>query len=112
METRLKAFALRVLRLTRAMPRNYQAEVVGKQLFRCATSVASNYRAAGRGRSKAEFVAKLGIVEEEADESCFWLEIIIESEMLPAEQVKCLLDEANQICAMIVASRRSAKTKC
>jgi len=109
MERRLKVFALRVLRLTRALPQTYQADVIGKQLFRCATSVASNYRAAGRGRSKAEFVAKLGIVEEEADESCFWLELVIDDGMLQVEQVQPLLGEASEICAMVVASRRAAK---
>jgi four helix bundle protein len=77
LKKRTKQFALRVLKLVAALPNNVQGRAVGGQLVRAGTSVASNYRAACRGRSKAEFVAKLGIVVEEADESAFWLELII-----------------------------------
>ena len=76
--------------------------------MRCGTSVGANYRAACRGRSKAEFIAKLGIVEEEADESAFWMELIIEGRLMETELVKPLLQEANEITAIMVASRKSA----
>lgn len=95
--------------MTQALCGNYQADVVGRPLFRCAASVASNDRASGRGRSKAGFIAKLGLVAEGADECCFWLEMMIEGGTLPAEKVDDLRDEANPICAMMVASRRSAQ---
>ena len=79
---RTKKFALRVLKLVAALPNTIAGRAVGGQLVRSGTSVASNYRAACRGRSKPEFIAKLGIAEEEADESCFWMEVIIEDEMM------------------------------
>ena len=79
---RTKQFALRVIRLFRALPDKADAQIVGKQLLRCGTSVAANYRAVCRSRSKAEFIARLGVVAEEADESVFWLEMIEESKML------------------------------
>jgi four helix bundle protein len=102
---RSKEFALRVMRLCEALPKTYTGETVGRQLLRSATSVAANYRAACRGRSKAEFSAKLGIVIEEADESLFWLEIIVESNLLPKERVADLLREANELTAIFVSSR-------
>ena len=82
LKQRTKQFALRVLKLVEALPNNLQGRAVGGQLVRAGTSVGSNYRAACRGRSRAEFAAKLGIVEEEADESAFWLELIIEGSLL------------------------------
>ncbi|HJT66217.1 MAG TPA: four helix bundle protein [Pyrinomonadaceae bacterium] len=94
-----------------ALPNNIQGRAVGGQLVRSGTSVASNYRAACRGRSKAEFIAKLGIVEEEADESAFWLELIIEGSLLKAKLVQPLLDEANEITRIVASSRVTAKTK-
>lgn len=87
LKNRTKKFALRILKLIDALPNTVAGRTVAGQLARSGTSVASNYRAACRGRSKAEFIAKLGIVEEEADESGFWLEIIIESEMLSAKKL-------------------------
>ncbi|WP_231690844.1 four helix bundle protein [Aureliella helgolandensis] len=91
------------------MPENAVGRPIGNQLIRSATSVGANYRAACRGRSKAEFVSKLSIVIEEADESCYWLELIIEGELLAKDKVEALLDEANQITAIMVASRKTAK---
>lgn len=108
-KTRTKQFALRVMKLVGALPENAVGCPIGNQLIRSATSVGANYRAACRGRSKAEFVSKLSIVIEEADESCYWLELIIEGELLPKEKVEPLLDEANQITAIMVASRKTAK---
>jgi four helix bundle protein len=111
LKERTKQFALRVLKLVAALPNNIQGRAVGGQLVRSGTSVASNYRAACRGRSKAEFIAKLGIVEEEADESAFWLELIIEGSLLKAKLVQPLLDEANEITRIVASSRVTAKTK-
>ena len=108
---RTKAFALRVIRMIDSLPKTRAADVVARQLLRSATSVGANYRAAKRARSTAEFVAKLGIVEEEADESVYWMELIVESEMLPNGRLKDLLNEGNEIVAMIVASIRTARKK-
>lgn len=109
MKQRTKNFALRVIKLVNALPKDAAGKAIGGQLIRSGTSVAANYRAACRGRSKAEFIAKLGIVEEEADESCLWLELIIESELMKKNLVEELLKEANEITAIIVASKLSAK---
>lgn len=109
LKQRTKNFALRVIKLVNALPKDAAGKAIGGQLIRSGTSVAANYRAACRGRSKAEFIAKLGIVEEEADESCLWLELIIESELMKKNLVEELLKEANEITAIIVASKLSAK---
>jgi four helix bundle protein len=82
MKNRTKKFALRIIKLVEALPKNRTGDVAGKQLLRCGTSVAANYRAACRAKSTSDFIAKLGIVEEEGDESMFWLEIIIESKLM------------------------------
>ena len=91
------------------MPNNTAGRTIGNQLIRSGTSVAANYRAACRGRSKAEFVAKLGTVEEEADESCLWLELTIESGLMEEKMVAGLLKEANEITAIMAASKISAR---
>jgi four helix bundle protein len=111
LKKRTKQFALRVLKLVGALPNNVQGRAVGSQLVRAGTSVASNYRAACRGRSRAEFVAKLGVVVEEADESAFWLDLIIEGALLPAKLVHPLLDEANELTRIMVSSRVTARSK-
>ena len=111
LKQRTKQFALRVLKLIAALPNNIQGRAVASQLVRAGTSVASNYRAACRGRSKAEFIAKLGIVEEEADESAFWLELIIEGSLLKAKLVEPLLDEANELARIMASSRITAGSK-
>ena len=103
-----KRFALRVIKLVNALPKSTEGRVIGSQLMRCGTSVGANYRATCRGRSKAEFIAKLGVVEEEADESAFWMELIIESKLLASKLVESLLQEANELTAIMVASRKSA----
>ena len=108
LQKRTKIFALRVMKMVGALPENYVARSIGSQLVRSATSVGANYRAACRGRSKAEFISKLGIVIEESDESSYWMELIIEGELLPPNRVEDLLDECNQITAIIVASRKSS----
>ena len=111
LKRRTKQFALRVIRLVEALPRTRTAQVVGDQLLRSATSVAANYRAACRARSQADFVHKLGIVEEEADESLFWLEMVVETELMPAARVQDLVQEADELTAIFVASRKTAKKK-
>jgi four helix bundle protein len=108
---RTKQFALRIIRLVSLLPKNIEGQAIGKQLIRCGTSVGANYRSACRGRSKAEFIARLGIVEEEADESAFWMELIIESGLLEKQLVEPLLQEAKELVAIMVASRKSAKSK-
>ena len=105
---RTKQFALRIFKLVDALPRTIQGRAVAAQLIRSGTSVAANYRAACRARSKSEFVAKLGLVEEEADENAFWLELIIETKLLDATKVKLLLTEAGEIVAIMASSKKTA----
>lgn len=108
---RTKRFALRVMRLVDAMPKTITGRAIASQIVRSGTSVAANYRAAQRARSRKEFVAKLGIVEEEADETALWLELIMDDTMLPRDRVEPLHDEAGQIVAMIVTAIRSARER-
>jgi four helix bundle protein len=108
LKQRTKIFALRVIKLVQALPKNSVSKVIGDQLLRSSTAVAANYRAACRARSKAEFIAKLGIVVEESDESVFWLELIIESGLMQASLVESLLKEANEITAIMYSTRDSA----
>jgi four helix bundle protein len=111
LKQRTKDFALRIIKLVNALPNTPLGRIVKNQLIRCGTSVGANYRAACRGRSKLEFIAKLGIVIEEADESAFWLEIIIETRLLKEELVKPLLQETNEVIAIMVASQKPARGK-
>ena len=108
LKLRTKQFALRILKLVSALPRSIEGRAIGNQLVRSGTSVGANYRAACRGRSKAEFISKLGTVEEEADESAFWLELIVEGGLLEKKRVDALLQEANELVAIMVASRKAA----
>jgi len=107
---RTKAFALRVIRLFRSLPYKPDAQVLGKQLLRCGTSVAANYRAVCRARSKAEFVARMGIVVEEADEAVLWLELLTESGIISQEKTRELLAEARELTAIFTASQRTARS--
>src|ERR1051326_9339705 len=109
LKKRTKQFALRILKLISALPNTTAGRTINNQLARSGTSVAANYRAACRGRSKAEFISKLGVVEEEADESAFWLELIIESSLLQARVVQPLLNEANELTRIMASSRITAK---
>lgn len=106
---RTKTFALRVIKLVNALPNNVAGRKIGDQLMRSGTSVASNYRAACRGRSKAEFIAKLGVVEEEADESALWMELIMESELMKKNLVEGLWQESVEITKIMAASKMSAR---
>ena len=110
LKKRTKQFALRVIRLIAALPKTVEGRAIANQLVRSGTSVGANYRAACRGRSKPEFVAKLGTVEEEADESAFWMELIIEGQLMKPKQVELLLQEANELLAIMVSSRKSASS--
>jgi len=96
------------LNLVGALPNTIEGRAIANQLVPCGTSVAANYRATCRARSKAEFVAKVGVVLEEADEILFWLELIREAKMLPAKRVEPLLMEANELVSIMVSSRKSA----
>jgi four helix bundle protein len=106
---RTMQFALRVVRLFRSLPNSAEARVVGQQLLRSGTSVAANYRAVCKARSRADFVSKLGIVEEEVDESVFWLEFLVEANMMPRKRMSDLISEAKQLTAIFGASRLTAK---
>jgi four helix bundle protein len=108
LKARTKQFALRVMKLVDALPRTIQGRAIASQIVRSATSVAANYRAACRARSRAEFVAKIGVVEEEADETAFWLELIIDSALLTEARIRPLLMEAGELIAIMAASRKSA----
>jgi len=109
LRTRTKAFALRVIRMSQALPRSREANVIAVQLLRSATSMAANYRAAGRARSKAEFVSKLSVVVEESDETVFWLEMLSESGLVKPERIAGLMKEACQLLAIFSASRGTAR---
>lgn len=109
LKTRTKQFGLRVLTLVDALPNTTAGRAIGNQLVRSDTSVGANYRAACRGRSKAEFIAKIGMVAEEADESAFWLELIVEGGLLKPELVSPLREEAEELTAIFTASGRTAK---
>lgn len=109
LQDRTKQFALRVLRLFQSLPHDPAAQILGRQLLRAATSVAANYRAACRSRSQAEFAAKLGTVVEEADETAFWLELLIESKIMPENKVSRLLQESTELLSIFSASRRTTR---
>ena len=101
--------ALRVIKMTETLPKGVAALVIGKQILRSATSVGANYRAACRARSTADMIAKLKIVEEEADETLYWLELLIEAGLVPERRLASLMKEVNEIVAMTVASIRTLR---
>lgn len=109
LKQRTKDFAKRAIRLVDAIPRTISGGVLAKQVMRSGTSVAANYRALCRARSTPDFVNKAAVIEEEADESALWLELISETGKLPARKVTPLLDEANQLTAIFVATRLTAR---
>ena len=111
LKQRTKAFALRIVKLVRAMPRSIESRAIAGQIIRSGTSVAANYRSACRARSRAEFIAKIGIVIEEADETGLWLELIIDAEILPSDRVKPLWEEARELAAIMTASSKSAASR-
>jgi four helix bundle protein len=107
LKARSQEFALRILKLTAALPKTIEGRAIANQLVRSGISVAANYRAACRARSRNEFAAKLGVALEEADETQLWLELVIAGKLLPMKRVQPLLDEANELVAILVASRKS-----
>jgi four helix bundle protein len=111
LKARTKAFAVRVMKLVDALPRSLAAQVLGRQLLRSATSVGANYRATCRAQSRPDFAAKLSIALEEADESLYWLELIREANLVKPELLKEIIKEADELVAIMLASRRTAKTK-
>jgi four helix bundle protein len=108
LKVRTREFGVRAIRLVRALPRTVEARVIGEQLLRSSTGVGANYRAACRARSKAEFAAKMGVVEEEADESAYWLELVIEAGLLDQALVQPLLQEATELAKIAMTSRKTA----
>ena len=106
---RTKRFALEAMELVDLLPSTAKGRVVGNQFLRCATSVGANYRAADRARSHAEFISKMGVVEEEADESCYWLELMLEAKLVSPVRVQPLLAEARELTAIFTASGRTAR---
>jgi four helix bundle protein len=107
---RSKQCAYRVIRLFRTLPKSLEAQIIGKQLLRSGTSVAANYRAAARARSHAEFVSRIGVVVEEADETVFWLECLADNGIVRRELLTDLLREANERLAIFAASQQTAKS--
>ena len=109
LKKRTKEFALRILRLVDTLPKTTAGRSLASQIVRSATSVAANYRAACRAKSTADFIAKMGIVEEEADETLFWLELLEESELVTAEKLTAIKQEADELIAITVASIKTAR---
>ena len=109
LKTRTKAFALRILKLVDALPKTTAGRALASQIVRSGTSIAANYRAACRAKSTADFIAKMGIVEEEADETLFWLELLEESELVTPAKLTAIKQEANELIAITVASIKTAR---
>ena len=111
LKKRTKQFAIRIIKLFRALPRTEEAQVIGKQMLRSGTSVAANYRAVCRARSKAEFIAKMGVVVEESDETVLWLELLVDTQIVSGRRMTELLAEANELLAIFAASQHTARMK-
>ncbi|MSU77859.1 MAG: four helix bundle protein [Gemmataceae bacterium] len=111
MKARTKEFAKRIIRMCRKLPNSREGWRIGDQIFRSGTSVGANYRAACRGRSRADFIAKLGIVLKETDETLFWLELIVETEIMDASLLDPLMKECRELLAIFVASLNTAKSR-
>lgn len=111
LKDRTKAFGIRVIKMVKEVKGNKVEDILIRQIVRSATSVGANYRSALRARSSADFVSKITIAEEEADETCYWLEIMIEIEVFPKKRLEPLLKEACEITAILTASGKTAKSK-
>lgn len=111
MKQRTKQFALRVIRLTESLPSTQTANVIGKQMLRSGTSVGANYRAACRARSTADFIVKMGIVEEETDETLFWMELCVEANLVKEDLLQPLMQEADELTAITVSSINTARKR-
>jgi four helix bundle protein len=108
---RTKLFALRIVRLFQALPKTEEARIIGRQVLRSGTSVAANYRAVCRAKSRKDFVAKMDTVVDEADETVFWLELLVEGKIVTEDRLAGLLKEANELLAIFAASQRTAKAR-
>src|SRR5258707_8823033 len=111
LKNRTKQFAIRIVKLFRSLPRTEEARIIGKQMLRSGTSVAANYRAVCRARSKAEFIAKIGVVVEEADETVLWLELLVDTDIVRESRMTNLLSEANELLAIFAASQYTARKR-
>ena len=111
LKNRSKQFAIRIVKLFRSLPGAEDARIMGKQVLRSGTSVAANYRAVCRARSKAEFIAKIGVVVEEADETIFWLELLVETGIVREPRMRSLMIEANELLAIFAASQYTARSR-
>ncbi len=109
LRARTKMFAIRIVKLYQALPKTTEAQVLGKQLLRSGTSVAANYRAACRGRSRAEWLAKIGIVVEEADETVFWLEMLADCGVISTERLKSRTEESEELVSIFGATKHTAR---
>ncbi len=109
-KARTKAFALRIIKLVESLDNSKVPGVIGRQLLRSGTSVGANYRAACRARSRAEFISKMGVVEEECDESIYWMELLVESRQMSGTRLADLMNEAGELLAMVVASSKTARS--
>lgn len=108
--TKKKKFALGVIKLVEALPKSRTMDIIGKQLIRSGTSVGANYRAASRAKSPADFISKMGIVEEESDETIYWMELLVESGAIQQSLVEPLMKEANELLAITVSSIKTARS--
>jgi four helix bundle protein len=111
LRARTKAFALRIIKLFRALPKTEEGRVLGRQILRSGTVVAANYRSACRGRSRADFISKIGITVEEADETAFWLELLVDAGIVKKARLEKLLVEANELVRIFQATRTTAKVR-
>ena len=111
LKKRTREFALRIIRLCEAIPRGRTTDTIAKQLIRCGTSVGANYRAAARAKSTADFIAKMSIVEEECDECLYWMELLVEAGIMEERLLRDLMDEADQLLAITVASIKTARSR-
>jgi len=111
LKRRTKQFGLRAIRVVQALPNGKVADVIGRQLLRAATSVGANYRSALRGRSTAEFLSRLGVVEEETDESPYWMEMLVEADLVGQQRLTALMKEANEIASIIVAAIKTTRSR-
>jgi four helix bundle protein len=109
LKARTKLYALRIINVVDALPRDPVSKTLGNQLLRCGTSVAANYRASARAKSNADFISKMGTVEEECDESLLWMELLIESQRIKASRLQPLIQEGTELLAITVASIKTAK---
>lgn len=110
MKQRTKKFAVRVIKMTEALPNTRAADVIAKQLIRSSSSVGANYRAALRARSQADFISKIGITIEETDESEYWIELLVDCEIVKSERMTELLKEANELIAILTATSKTTKS--